>query len=94
MYRTNKDIVTAAYRFKGESTWTLPVGSRATLVKGLSGIAGDGFTAANVAQLKDLSGNSHDPVYRYLIIAAVDVDGETDSERLTVARIRNNESRK
>lgn len=97
MLRTNKDIVTTQFTIGGRDpaeTWTLPAGSRVVMVKGLSGTSGDGFAAADVAQLKRLSGNAHDPVYRYLVISAADVESDTESERALIARIlANQESR-
>lgn len=66
---------------------TLPEGSRALLVKGLSGLNGDGFAVASIRQLVELTGNHHDPKYRYVDLPADAIAGETEAEKAEVARI-------
>lgn len=68
--------------------WTLPAGARVQLVKGFHGGTRDAFAAADVAQLKHLSGNSHDPAYRYMMIDPANVEGVTDEARAIVERLR------
>lgn len=82
MFRTNSDFQTS--QFKGEP-WTLPAGSRVTLVKNASGIDGDLFAAADITQLKALTGNTHDPVYRYLFLPADLIEGDTAADKEAIA---------
>jgi hypothetical protein len=55
----------------------LPKGTRVGLVKGASGTEGDLFAVSSVALLQSLTGNKHDPVYRYLFVAHSDVEEST-----------------
>lgn len=52
---------------------TLPAGTRVMLVKGASGTKGDLYAVADAKLLVDLTGNSHDPKYRYAFVDHADV---------------------
>lgn len=91
-YRTTRDLELRAWDHRGlqgegAPSFILPAGSRAALVKGLSGLAGDGFAALNIRQLIELTGNSHDPKYRYVCLPADAIEGDSAAERAEVARI-------
>jgi hypothetical protein len=90
-YRTTRPLELRAWDHRGMfgagSTFTLPAGSHARLVKRLDGLRGDGFAAASIAQLVALTGNSHDPKYRYVPLPADAIEGETEAERAEVARV-------
>jgi hypothetical protein len=49
---------------------TLPKGTEILEVKGTGG----GFAVKDTALLVELTGNSHDPIYRYLWVAPADVE--------------------
>lgn len=89
MYFTNKDITANIF---GKQA-TLPKGSRVLLVHHLDGLKGAGFAAGNIKQLIELSGNAHDPKYRYFVIAAADVDADNKGDQREVERIRAKQSR-
>lgn len=63
---------------------TVPKGTKCKLVKSLNGGAGDGWVIDDVPLLIKLTGNSHDPVYRYVEVPAELVSG-TDMQPLTSA---------
>lgn len=54
---------------------TLPEGTEVILVEGASGTKGDLYAVKSVELLKKLSGNTHDPEYRYAFVPA-DAVGE------------------
>jgi len=53
---------------------TLPAGTRVHLIKGASGTQGDLWAVSDIRQLMDLTGNRHDPKYRYAWVPADAVD--------------------
>jgi hypothetical protein len=92
-YRTNRPIKSHAFcQTAGGNpigdAWTLPAGARVHLIKGFEGGTRDGFVAADVAQLKALSGNTHDPVYRYMQIDPLHVEGVGAESVADVERLR------
>jgi hypothetical protein len=56
------------------SVVTIPAGTRCELVRGASGTKGDLFAIADVAKLIELTGNAHDPHYRYAFVDNADVE--------------------
>lgn len=52
---------------------TLPPGTRVHLVVGADGVKGDLWAVSDVKLLQELTGNAHDPKYRYLWIDAAAV---------------------
>lgn len=70
-YRTARDLNFAATRIY--PAFTLPAGSAVKLIMNADGIKGDLFALESARQLADLTGNSHDPKYRYLWLEAADV---------------------
>lgn len=46
----------------------LPEGTRVHLVKNADGIKGDMYAVSSVRQLQKLTGNMHDPQYRYCFV--------------------------
>jgi hypothetical protein len=84
MFKTNAPVSLRAWGVVIE----LPAGSRVDVISGFDPLRGDGFVAADVDQLIALTGNSHDPKYRYLVVPASVVVGETLEEKATVDRIR------
>lgn len=55
------------------STFTIPAGTLVKLVEGASGTQGDLYGVADVALMKRLSGNAHDPDFRWCYVDAADV---------------------
>ena len=53
---------------------TLPAGTAVTLVKGASGTEGDLYAVESVKLLIELTGNTHDPKYRYAYVPTNAVD--------------------
>lgn len=47
---------------------TLPKGTRVRLIKGASGTEGDLYAVESTKLLMDLTGNTHDPNYRYAFV--------------------------
>lgn len=91
-YRTTRPLILRAWDHRGMQTgqapeFTLPAGSAAILVRGLSGTTGDGFAAGSVRQLAELTGNAHDAAHRYVTLPADAIKGETEGERAEIARI-------
>lgn len=58
------------------SSFTLPKGTRVRLVKNASGTEGDLWAVESIALLIELTGNSHDPKYRFAFVPADSVDQE------------------
>ncbi|QSY98569.1 hypothetical protein J2J97_32205 (plasmid) [Rhizobium bangladeshense] len=52
---------------------TLPAGTAVHLVKGADGIKGDLYAVTSVPLLVKLTGNAHDPKYRYAFVDHADV---------------------
>jgi hypothetical protein len=50
------------------STITLPRGTRLSLIKNASGTEGDLWAVSSTRLLQELTGNMHDPVYRYCFV--------------------------
>ncbi|MDQ0475255.1 hypothetical protein [Labrys wisconsinensis] len=75
-HRTNRDLPMNLWG----SQAVLPKGTLVHLVKGASGIGteGDLWAVSNTKLLMDLTGNTHDPKYRYAFVPtdAVVADGE------------------
>jgi len=96
MYRTNKDLEITAFECQApamRSKFILPAGSKAIFVRALDGVKGDGFAAGDPSQIVALTGNSHDPHYRYIPLAADDIEGETEDEQREVMRVREKDAR-
>lgn len=55
------------------SVFTLPPGTRVHLVVGADGIKGDLWAVSDVKLLQELTGNAHDPKYRYAWVDAAAV---------------------
>ena len=47
---------------------TIKEGTPVILIKGADGLRGDMFAVADPRYLMDLTGNKHDPIYRYVFI--------------------------
>lgn len=56
------------------SEFTLPAGTDVHLIKGASGVRGDMYAVTSVKLLTQLTGNDHDPKYRYCFVEHSDVD--------------------
>lgn len=54
----------------------IPAGTRVALIPGLDGLTGDGWVVSDIALLVKLTGNSHDPHYRYCVIPSDAVAAE------------------
>jgi|JI10StandDraft_1071094.scaffolds.fasta_scaffold199727_5 hypothetical protein len=70
MPKLNRD---APITYCGQSI-TLPAGTSVKLVKGASGTQGDLYAVESVKLLIELTGNTHDPKYRYAFVPADAVD--------------------
>ena len=70
MPKLNRDI---SMNYHGTPI-TLPTGTAVTLVKGASGTEGDLYAVESVKLLIELTGNTHDPKYRYAFVPADAVD--------------------
>lgn len=57
-------------------TFVLPKGTQVQLIKGASGTQGDLWAVRHVKLLKELTGNHHDPVYRYCFVNSELVEAE------------------
>lgn len=68
-------------------TFTVPAGTEVRLIPNADGMKGDLWAVADIALVKRLSGNDHDPVYRYVFIDVNDTL-EHISTRQVAARIR------
>lgn len=55
-----------------DCTFTLPAGTQMQLIQGIGG----GWAVRSVKLLIDLTGNTHDPVYRYCFVPKELVDHE------------------
>jgi len=66
------------------STVTVPKGTKVRLVKGASGTKGDLYAVDSVKLLIGLTGNAHDPHYRYAFVPT-DAVGETEPEAAPAA---------
>lgn len=91
-YKTTRPLTLRAWDHRGmqgesAGNFTLPAGSRATLVKGLSGTTGDGFAAADVKQIAQLTGNAHDAKYRWLALPADAIEADSEHDKAELARI-------
>jgi hypothetical protein len=75
VYRTNRDIVYPETR--EYPSFVLPKGTVVTLVKGADGLKGDLWTVRDSSVIMDLTGNKHDPIYRYTWVSADFVEPET-----------------
>lgn len=53
---------------------TLPEGTEVELIKGASGTEGDLYAVKSTQLLIDLTGNTHDPKYRYAFVPTDAVD--------------------
>ena len=53
---------------------TLPAGTIVDLIKGASGTQGDLYAVRSIALLIELTGNTHDPKYRYAFVPTDAVD--------------------
>lgn len=69
MLKTRHDLVKT---FWG-STVTIPKGTRVRLIKNADGVRGDLFAVDDVLLLMKLTGNKHDPKYRYAFIEPEEV---------------------
>ncbi len=47
---------------------TFPTGTRCQLIKGLIGGQQDGYVIADISLIIRLTGNAHDPKYRYVCV--------------------------
>lgn len=65
---TNRDITANLWG----STVTIPAGTRVHFVKGIGG----GWVVSSAKLLIELTGNTHDPIYRYAWINETDVNKE------------------
>jgi hypothetical protein len=83
-FRTNRPLyaheLSATFDLGGGM---LPLGTPVALIRGLDGRAGDGFVIADVPALVALTGNTHDPHYRYVTIRPADVCCDTPDEEAT-----------
>lgn len=70
MAKTNRDV---DLHYHGTDI-TLPKGTRVELIRGASGTEGDKWAVASIRLLMDLTGNTHDPKYRYAWVPADAVD--------------------
>lgn len=52
------------------SKFTLPAGTLCHLVKGADGLKGDLYAVSQAKVIMDLTGNKHDPIYRYCWVPA------------------------
>lgn len=68
----------------------LPHGTPIALIKGLDGRAGDGFVVADIAALVELTGNPHDPHYRYVRVPERFIFGDSEEEWAQLDRIAAN----
>lgn len=66
---TRRDLALTAWG----SSFTLPAGTPVTLIKGADGLKGDLWAVRDARTLINLTGNSHDPIYRYCWIDAAEV---------------------
>lgn len=64
VHRTTRDLPLNLWG----SDIILPEGTRVLQLKGASGTEGDLFAVADIAELIRLTGNSHDPKYRYAFV--------------------------
>lgn len=60
-HRTSRDLEMNLWGGR----FTVPAGTEVTLVRDASGTEGDLYAVASVALLMQLTGNTHDPTYRY-----------------------------
>jgi len=87
-YRTNRPL---DLRYCGSSI-TPPAGTQALRIKGADGLRGDLFAAAQAKVLIDLTGNTHDPKYRYCWLSSDAIAGDTEAERETVSAMQAKEA--
>lgn len=67
-YKTNRDIHFPENRMY--PAFTIPQGTVVTLIKGASGTEGDLWAVRDAKLIMDLTGNTHDPKYRYTWVPA------------------------
>jgi hypothetical protein len=67
---TSKDIPMSLWG----SPVVIPKGTEVILVKGASGIEGDLWAIKSERLLMDLTGNTHDPKYRYVFVKREDIE--------------------
>jgi len=65
-YRTKYDLEMNAFGVP----ITLPKGTACIFVKGASGTHGDLYAVRDAKVISDLTGNTHDPIYRYTWVDA------------------------
>lgn len=70
MAKLNRDV---SMNYHGTPI-TLPAGTTVTLVKEASGTEGDLYAVQSVKLLIELTGNAHDPKYRYAFVPTDAVD--------------------
>jgi hypothetical protein len=88
MHRTNKDLELTAW----VTAFTLPKGTIVQLIQILDGIRGGGFVVRDAKRLMNLTGNTHDPKYRYLWIEARHVIATGDTGWTQLREIRAKEA--
>lgn len=71
MFKTIRDI--AFPESRAYPAFTLPAGTVVVLIKGADGIKGDLWAVRDAKVIIDLTGNTHDPIYRYTWVEAADV---------------------
>jgi hypothetical protein len=64
MAKTNRELTLNAWNTQID----LPAGTLVRLIKGADGILGDLYAVESQKLLIELTGNSHDPKYRYLFV--------------------------
>lgn len=69
MLKTRHDLVKTWWG----STITVPKGTRVRLIKNADGLRGDLFAIDDVRLLVGLTGNTHDPYYRYAVVEPEEV---------------------
>ena len=69
MAHTKRDLTLTAWG----ATFTLPNGTAVHKVKNASGTEGDLWAVTSTALLIDLTGNTHDPKYRYCFVPESEV---------------------
>lgn len=68
---TNKDVSLSP---PWAASFVLPKGSEVQLMEGVDGLLGNRWAVSSVKLLVALTGNAHDPHYRFVFVETGDVD--------------------
>lgn len=77
MLRTSRDLHFPESRMY--CAFTLPKGTPVVLIKNASGTEGDLYAVRDAKTIMDLTGNTHDPKYRYVWVPADAVSDDAEA---------------